>query len=390
MIQRHANLSQSHSFFLFGPRGVGKSTLLNEYFKHSETLFVDLLDVSFMDALLLDISRFEALINSPKNQKKRVVIDEIQKLPRLLDIVHSQIHKSKRQFVLTGSSARRLKQQGTNLLAGRAWTFNLYPFTREELGNQFDLRKALEVGLLPEAFLAKDFFEAKEYLSAYVGTYLEKEIQQEQWVRKLEPFRKFLAIAAQMNGKVINCAKIAREVGVNDVTVANYFEILIDTLIGFHLPGFHKSVRKAQIQAPKFYFIDNGIKRALDKTLTVELLPQTVAYGEAFEHFIILEIVKNISYRRLDWDLSYLRTKDDQEIDLIIDRPGQNRILIEIKSKKTVLESDAKSLETLGNDVDATAEKFLFSQDTVPRTFGTTKAIHWQEGIKLLFTSSKE
>ncbi len=343
-----------------------------------------------MDALLLDISRFEALINSPENLKKRVVIDEIQKLPRLLDIVHSQIHKFKRQFVLTGSSARRLKQQGTNLLAGRAWTLNLYPFTREELGIQFELKKALEVGLLPEAYLASDFFEAKEYLSAYVGTYLEKEILQEHWVRKLEPFRKFLAVAAQMNGKVIKCAKIAREVGVNDVTVANYFEILLDTFIGFHLPGFHKSVRKAQKQAPKFYFIDSGIKRALDKTLTVELLPQTVAYGEAFEHFIILEIVKNISYRRLDWELSYLRTKDDQEIDLIIDRPGQTRILLEIKSKKTILESDAKPLETLGNDVDSKADKFLFSQDPLPRTFGKTKAIHWQEGIQLLFGASSK
>ena len=385
MIQRHAKLSQSHSFFLFGPRGVGKSTLLNAYFKSSETLFIDLLDLSLMDSLLLDISRFEALINSQEHRNKRVVIDEIQKLPRLLDIVHSQIHKSKRQFVLTGSSARRLKQQGTNLLAGRAWTFNLYPFTMEELGSQFDLKRALEFGCLPEAYLGKDFFETKEYLSAYVGTYLENEIQQEQWVRKLEPFRKFLAVAAQMNGKIINCARIAREIGVNDVTVANYFEILQDTLIGFYLPGFHQSVRKAQKQAPKFYFIDNGIKRALDKTLTVELLPQTVAYGEAFEHFVILEIVKNISYNRLDWELSYLRTKNDQEIDLIIDRPGQNRILIEIKSKKVVLESDAKSLETLGNDVDSKAEKFIFSQDPLSRSFGKTKALHWQEGVVMLF-----
>ncbi|MBK7960725.1 MAG: AAA family ATPase [Bdellovibrionales bacterium] len=161
MIQRHAKLSQSHSFFLFGPRGVGKSTLLNAYFKSSETLFIDLLDLSLMDSLLLDISRFEALINSQEHRNKRVVIDEIQKLPRLLDIVHSQIHKSKRQFVLTGSSARRLKQQGTNLLAGRAWTFNLYPFTMEELGSQFDLKRALEFGCLPEAYLGKDFLKRK-------------------------------------------------------------------------------------------------------------------------------------------------------------------------------------------------------------------------------------
>ena len=122
----------------------------------------------------------------------------------------------------------------------------------------------------------------------------------------------------------------------------------------------------------------------------MDLLPKTVAYGEAFEHFIILEIVKNISYRRLDWELSYLRTKDDQEIDLIIDRPGQTRILLEIKSKKTVLESDAKPLETLGNDVDSKADKFLFSQDPLPRSFGKTKSMHWQGGIQTLVASSEE
>ncbi|MFZ4405108.1 MAG: ATP-binding protein, partial [Pseudobdellovibrionaceae bacterium] len=226
---------------------------------------------------------------------------------------------------------------------------------------------------------------AKEYLSAYVGTYLEKEIQQEQWVRKLEPFRKFLAIAAQMNGKIINRAKIAREVGVDDVTVANYFEILQDTLLGFYLPSFHISVRKAQRQSPKFYFIDCGIKRALDRTLTVELLPQTSAYGDAFEHFIILEFVKQISYGRLDWELSYLRTKDDQEIDLIIDRPGKKRIFIEIKSKNKVTAEDANVLERLGHDVDAKAEKILLSQDPLPQNFGSTKALFWQAGLKQIF-----
>ncbi|HEY8272598.1 MAG TPA: DUF4143 domain-containing protein [Pseudobdellovibrionaceae bacterium] len=276
-----------------------------------------------MDQLLIDPKRFEALITAPENLHKRVVIDEVQKFPKLLDTVHKHIQKYKRQFILTGSSSRRLKQQGTNLLAGRAWVYHLYPFTSHELATLFDLKRTLEIGSLPEAILAESFLDAREYLHSYVGTYLQKEIQQEQWVKNLEPFRKFLSIAAQMNGKIINKSNMARDIGIHDTTIANYFQILEDTLIGFLLPAYHTSLRKAQKQAPKFYFIDPGIKRALDRTLSVELLPQTAAWGEAFEHWIILEIKKNADYHRLDWEFSYLSTKDDVEIDLIIDRPGE-------------------------------------------------------------------
>ncbi|MEQ1664137.1 MAG: AAA family ATPase [Bdellovibrionales bacterium] len=385
MIQRTSKLSNSHSFFLFGPRGSGKTTLLSQQFSELDTIFVDLLDIGFLDELLLDSNRFVALIDSKENVGKRVVIDEIQKFPKLLDVVHSQIQKRKRQFILTGSSSRRLKQQGSNFLAGRAWVYNLYPFSTFELGQNFDLKKVLEWGSLPDAILSKDVLEAKEYLNAYVGTYLQKEIQQEQWVKNLAPFRKFLAVAAQMNGQIINKSKIAVDVGVDDVTVANYFEILEDTLLGFLLPAYHNSVRKAQKQAPKFYFIDPGIKRALDKTLTVSLLPQTTAWGDAFEHWIILELIKNVSYLRLDWSFSYLRTKEDVEIDLIIERPGQKKLLLEIKSKDRVTEADAKSLETLGVDLDSKAEKWILSNDRLEQKFGSTRALYWESGLRELF-----
>ncbi|MFM8316469.1 MAG: ATP-binding protein, partial [Deltaproteobacteria bacterium] len=207
----------------------------------------------------------------------------------------------------------------------------------------------------------------------------------EQWVRNLEPFRKFLSVAAQMNGKILNKSKIAKEVGCDDVTVANYFEILEDTLIGFHLPSYHTSVRKAQRQSPKFYFIDPGIKRALENTLSVDLLPQTYAWGEAFEHWVILEFIKNISYQRLDWTCHYLRTKDDVEIDLVIDRPGKKQLLVEIKSSTRVDASDAKNLETLGTDLDKKAEKYLLSLDKLSRKFGTTQAMHWITGLEAIF-----
>ncbi len=389
MIQRDCKLSKSNSFFLFGPRGTGKTTLLQHEFSTQDTLWVDLLDIDFVDQLMLDPKRFEALIDGPKNIHKRVVVDEIQKFPRLLDVVHSQIQKRKRQFVLTGSSSRRLKQQGTNLLAGRAWVYHLYPFTSFELKNQFELKRVLEWGALPEAILAPSEIESREYLNAYVGTYLQKEIQQEQWVRKLEPFRRFLAVAAQMNGKVVNKSKIASEVGVDDVTVAHYFEILEDTLVGTLLPAHHRSVRKAQRQAPKFYFVDPGIKRALDRTLSVPLLPQTAAWGEAFEHWVILDFLKNASYRRLDWQFSYLRTKDEVEIDLIIDRPGARKALIEIKSKSRVQEADAKALETLGSDLESKAEKLLLSNDHIEQKFGSTWALPWQKGLSQIFGDGK-
>lgn len=385
MIRRSCNLSKSNSFFLFGPRGVGKTTLIREQFPPENAVYVDLLDIELMDQLLLDPGRFKQLIDSPENYHKPVFVDEVQKFPKLLDIVHSQIQSRKRQFILTGSSSRRLKQQSSNLLAGRAWVYHLYPLSALELGEAFELKKALEVGGLPEAYTQTIREEAFEYLRAYVATYLQKEIQQEQWVRKLDPFRRFLSIAAQMNGKIVNKSKIAKDAGVDDTTVANYFEILEDTLLGFYLPAFHKSVRKSQTLTPKFYFIDTGIKRALDRTLTVELLPQTFAWGDAFEHWVILEIIKNASYARLDWSFSFIRTKDEVEIDLVVERPGAPALFLEIKSKSLVDESDAKALETLGRDTDSKAEKWLLSNDSLERTFGTTRALHWQKGLLELF-----
>ncbi len=384
MIPRLCNLSKTNSFFLFGPRGTGKTTLIRSQFSDTQALYVNLLDNALMDQLLLDPSRFVDIIDSPQNRTKAVIVDEVQKLPQLLNVVHSQIQERKRQFILTGSSSRKLKQAGANLLAGRAWLYHLYPLTSYEMGAAFDLKKALEYGGLPDAFL-NNKNDAREYLNSYVATYLQKEIQQEQWVKNLAPFRKFLAISSQMNGKIVNKASIAKQVGVDPTTVANYFEILEDTLLGFMLPSFSRSVRKAQRQLPKFYFVDTGIKRGLDRTLTVEPLPQTFAWGDAFEHWVILEFVKGCQYKRLDWNFSYLRTKDDVEIDLIIERPGDRELLIEIKSKSLIDSTDAKALESLGPDINPKAERWLLSCDPLTRNFGKTVAMHWQNGIKLLF-----
>lgn len=381
MIHREIRPLKNKSFFLLGPRGVGKSTWLQNHFNSSEALFVDLLDPRVYEEYLLNPERFEQLILQPKNKNKVIVIDEIQRLPKLLNYAHIYIQKLKLRFVLTGSSARKLKQQGVNLLAGRASLYRLFPFSSVELKDSFDLNKALERGTLPDAYLAQSEEELEEYLNAYVYTYIEKEIQQEQWVRKLEPFRKFLQVAAQMNGKIVNRAKIADEIGVENKSVASYYEILEDTLLGIEIPAYHKSVRKSQKQAPKFYFIDTGIKRAIDKTISIPLLPQTSAYGEAFEHFVILELIKLNEYKRLNWRFFYLRTKDDLEIDLVIERPGKPLLLIEIKSKTKVTQSDGKALESLGPDLDKKSERILLSRDPTPQKWKETQALYWQDYI---------
>jgi predicted AAA+ superfamily ATPase len=372
------------SFFLFGPRGAGKSTFLSTHFEGRNALLFDLRDPVLLDELRLDPARFRVQAETAMAQGRPILVDEIQKYPTLLDYIHQFLEKQRGMFAFTGSSARRLKQMNVNFLAGRASVYDLFPLSSLELGNNFDLSKAVSRGGLPDSYLASSEESSQEFLRAYSLTYLEKEIQQEQWVRNLDPFRKFLTIASQMNGKLLNFSALARDVGVNDMTIRSYYEILVDTLMGFFIPAFHRSVRKQQSQAPKFYFVDPGIKRSLDRTLKVPLLPQTAAFGEAFEHWVILEIYKLASYLRSDWQFFYIRTKDNVEIDLVIQRPGNSLLLVEIKSKTKIYAPDAKNLERLGNDLDPKSTKYLLSNDPVRQTFGKTQAMHWQEGIQSL------
>lgn len=254
MIDRAINLSKSRSFFLFGARGTGKTSLLQqEFVGHPGVLYIDLLKPSEEDLYRLYPETLAHQIEAETFEW--VIVDEIQKLPKLLDLVHHAIVNKRQKFILTGSSARKLKRGAANLLAGRASVYHLYPFTARELGDDFDLQTALEWGLLPEVWNLKQAGDRAETLYAYALTYLKEEVQAEQFVRKLDPFRKFLEVAAQSNGKIVNFSKIGNDVGVDTTTVQNYFSILEDTLLGFILPSYHKSVRKRQREAPKFYFL---------------------------------------------------------------------------------------------------------------------------------------
>ncbi len=374
---------KSKSFFLFGARGVGKSTFIKGFLKGSSALIIDLLEPDLEDKYSKNP---EVLLQEtlPKKDKLDwIVIDEVQKCPKLLNIAQKLMVEHELKFILSGSSARRLKQRGINLLAGRALNEFMYPLTHEELGEAFNLTDTLETGTLPEVKTADSIEVQHAFLRAYALNYVTTEIQAEQWVKNLPPFRKFLEIAAQMNGKILNYSNLARDIGVDANTVQSYFEIIEDTLLGFRLPAHDRSIRKQQRKAPKFYLFDTGVKRALDRTLDIPLKPQTSAYGDAFEHFLILETMRIAAYQRKDFKYSYLLTKDDAEIDLIVDRPGQQTILIEIKSKNQVDERDTRHLKKFLGDFDNPLPLVL-SMDPTEKDIDGIKACYWQEGIQII------
>lgn len=386
MVNRFFKPLKSRSYFIFGARGVGKSTWLKQNYTIENSIFINLLDPEVFETFLLQPQKLKEVLRLESNQNKTVVIDEVQKVPALLDVVHNEISENKRIFVLTGSSSRKLKQKGVNLLAGRASVYFMYTLSYFELANDFHLNQALERGLLPEAYFAKSLNEVHEYLKSYVYTYIEKEIQQEQWVRKLEPFRKFLQIAAQMNSKIINKSKIAKQIGVESTTVESYFEILEDTLLGFRLPGFDTSIRKQVRLADKFYFFDTGVVRAIEKTLSIPMVEHTSYYGHLFETFIVMEIRKIAERHRREWTFSYLCTKEGQEIDLIIQRPQNEFILIEIKSTLNTTDEELKSILSLGPDFDKKYKKkslkILISQDKNSRISENIECLYFTDALK--------
>lgn len=384
MVNRLIKASKSNSFFILGPRGSGKSTWIKKtHLQQGHNNFY----INLLQPKVEDYYR-----RTPESLKSEildknfdwVIIDEVQKLPQLLDVVQDMIEETGQKFILTGSSARKLKRGAANLLAGRAFIYYFFPFTAWELKEKFDLDACLNWGLLPKMFHLNEDEDRFDFLESYCLTYLKEEIQQEQIVRKLEPFRYFLEVSAQMNGKVVNFSKIAKEVGVDTTTVQNYYSILEDTLIGFYLNAYHTSIRKRIIQAPKFYYFDLGVVRSLNRTLSSRVVPQTSAYGFSFEHFVILEIWKLSHYFKKKWHFSYLLTKDNVEIDLIIDDAVSGATCIEIKSTSRLIESDIDSFIKITKDIQK-SRSFCFSKDKQSKTFQHVKCFHWQEGIKKLF-----
>ncbi len=385
MVLRLLKLPNNNSFFLFGARSTGKTSLLKEFFRSQpDTLMIDLLNEDLYEKYLLSPQLLKNEIDLLKKKPTWIILDEVQRVPQLLNIVHQLIEsKDSIRFALTGSSARRLKQKGVNLLAGRAWIRNLYPLTFLELQNQFNLEEIINYGSLPKILSFTTADDKVDFLKSYASTYIKTEIQEEQWVRKLEPFRRFLAIAAQMNGKPINYTSISRDVGVETPTVKTYYEILEDTLLGFLVPSFGPSVRKQQRIAPKFYFFDLGVKKALGKTLSVRLNPQTSEWGYAFEHLVIAEIQRLNDNLSADYELSYLLTKDGFEIDLILTRAGSELIFIEIKSAEKVHIEDFSKLAHFITEQKGIG--YVLSNDPTARIDQGLLLLPWRDGLKKIF-----
>lgn len=364
--------AQEDSVFLWGARQVGKSTLVKSVYPNAK--IYDLLKSDEYTRLLRrpQLLREELL---SFGEETLVVIDEIQKIPQLLDEVHWLIVNRGIRFILCGSSARKLKRIGTNLLGGRAMSVKLYPLVSAEIPD-FDLVRGINHGMLPRHYLAAN---PKKRLEAYIGTYLKEEIQDEAVVRQLAAFNRFLDVAAQSNGEVINYKNIAQDCGVSAVTVKEYFAILQQTLIGYMLPAFTDSKKRRAITAPKFYYFDVGVANHL---LNRSNLQQgSVDFGHAFEHLMIQELIAYLSYSESDKALSYWRTASGYEVDVVI---GNGLVAIEFKSSEEVQSKHTKGLKAFSEEY-ANARLIVVSMDINPRILNGVEILPAMDFLKLLW-----
>ena len=327
------------SFFLFGPRGAGKSTWLRGAFPQAHR--VDLLDEALYQSYLVDAGAFAGELRTLAPGAV-VVVDEVQRLPSLLNEVHRHIEEKKLRFVLCGSSARKLKTAGTNLLAGRAVRRHLHPFVPEELGSDFDLERALRFGTLPVVWTASDPGDA---LAAYAQLYLKEEIQAEALVRNLPGFARFLPVAALLHGQVINVAGIARDAGAARTTVADYLDILEDTLLAFRLPAFEAKLRVRERRHPKLYWADAGVPRAMKRQLGP---PAAEERGHLFEGWVAALLRAYRDYRTLFDDWGYWATGKGSsvEVDFVL-RRGRGLVAIEVRAGQKVFEADLRGLRAV-------------------------------------------
>lgn len=316
----------TRSAFVFGPRGVGKSTWARTEFPSATTF--DLMDMELFLELTVDPNTLYRRLDS-LDEGAWVFIDEIQRIPDLLNEVHRLIENKRLNVLMTGSSARKLRRGGVNLLGGRASHKLMFPLVSAELGDDFDLAKVLQYGCLPSAIQEGD---ETEYLRSYVQTYVAQEIVAEALVRNLGNFARFLEIAARQNGQTVNHASIAADVGVNRRTVVSHFDILIDTLLGTWLPAWRRKTSNKQLQQSKFYFFDCGVVRAIMNTTSYP--PNPEERGALIETLIYNEMRAYLEYANLHFPISYWRTYDGAEVDFVVETP-ERIIAIEVKNSSS-------------------------------------------------------
>lgn len=373
------------SFFLFGPRGTGKSVWLKQHLSHA-ALSINLLKSSEYLRYKRNPSLLGQEVSALKKRNAWIVIDEIQKLPELLDEVHALLFESKNsyRFALSGSSARQLKKSHANMLAGRALSKKMFPLSTLEMGKDFKLLEALRYGRLPLSITETLSANKIEFLDAYIETYLKEEIQQEALVRNLDNFYRFLSVAALMNGQILNIANIARDVGVARSTVQGYFSILEDTLLGWYLPAYRNKAKIKEIAHPKFYLFDCGVQRALaglhrDK-------PSTNETGLLFETFILNEFRAINSWKSHGARFFYWRTESGNEVDLIW-KKGHQSVGFEIKSSIIWKEKFNKGLNVLLNSGDIRQAFGVYRGHRILKV-GKVTVLPYTRAIEMIFQGS--
>ncbi len=332
-----SSLIKHRSLFLFGPRQTGKTTFLREHFPHAK--FFDLLESDTFRELS---ARPEIIRTTLREQDEIVVIDEIQRLPGLLNEVHLLIERNKKlRFIMTGSSARKLKRGAANLLAGRALIARFHPLVAPELDFE-RIEDRLVRGSLPSVIDSEIPFED---LSSYVGTYLREEVQAEGLSRSIEDFSRFLELAATTNGELLNFTSLGNDAAISPRTVQNYYQILEDTLVGHILKPFQKTKKRKAVATSKFYFFDIGVLNTL--LGREQIAPRGEAYGRVLEHLIFLELRAYADYRRVRSELSFWRSLAKQEVDFLVG----DKTAIEVKAKERVSNADLKGLRALSEEL---------------------------------------
>ncbi|MHB1336132.1 MAG: ATP-binding protein [Candidatus Humimicrobiaceae bacterium] len=370
-IKRLLNIDKNYSSFLWGARKTGKSFWIRHNFSPEGIILIDLLKT---DTFVEYASRPSLLRERYQDTKKIIVIDEIQKAPILLDEVHWMIENKQIIFLLTGSSARKLRRGHANLLAGRALRYELLPFSYIEV-KESNLEKIMVSGMLPPHFLSST---PVDLVRSYIADYLKEEIAQEAQIQKIPQFSEFLRIASITSGELLNYDNVARETGVSSKIVRNYFDILENTMLGFRISPWKSSKNRRLITAEKFYLFDIGIANYLSGRQPKE---GTQEFGKSFEHFILMELRAYRSYRNPELDIKYWRTSTGYEVDFIL---ADKVVALEIKSGRMVFDIDLKSLKALRED-GKVKHLLIVSQEKYPREIDSIKILPWQMFLEMLW-----
>ena len=369
-------LPQRQSAFLWGPRKTGKTTFLKAAF--SGSLMYDMLKTDlYLEFVKRPFLLREQLLSvDPAQLKKPVIIDEVQKVPPLLDEIHWLMENKGLQFILCGSSARKLKRGKANLLGGRAWRYEMHPLVSAEL-DDLNLLRALNRGMIPMHYLQEEY---RKSLQAYVQDYLKEEVFEEGLTRNIPAFSRFFDAMGYSHGELTNYANIARDCGVDSKTVKEYYQILVDTLLGTMIePYKRRQDRQVITKAGKFYLFDVGVAGAI----TQRLIPQERGeqFGRAFEHFILMEILAHRSYNSLDYDVKFWRTKSGLEVDFVL---GQGEVAIEVKRTARIDNTDVRSLQEFVGEY-RPRKAYVVCNERHPRVHKDIEILPWHGFLKRLW-----